>query len=171
MLTGSIASSLQGEPRSTHDIALVVAMKPAAIAQLVNAFPSPRYYLNPEAARGAITNGGTFNLIDVEGGDKIDFWVLTDGPFDQSRFSRRYEEELGDLRLRVSRPEDTILMKLRWSQLCGGSEKQFVDALRVYEVQYGDLDLAYAAEWARRLGIESLWQRLEREAHPLGDKP
>ena len=30
MLTGSIVSSLQGEPRSTHDIDLVVAIEPAS---------------------------------------------------------------------------------------------------------------------------------------------
>jgi hypothetical protein len=28
----------------------------------------------------------------------------------------------------------TILMKLRWAALSGGSERQFTDALRVYEV-------------------------------------
>ena len=30
MVTGSIASSLQGEPRSTHDINIVVAIEKAA---------------------------------------------------------------------------------------------------------------------------------------------
>jgi hypothetical protein len=34
MLTGSYASSLQGELRLTHDIDLVVAITPAAVASL-----------------------------------------------------------------------------------------------------------------------------------------
>jgi hypothetical protein len=33
MLTGSFASSLQGEPRLTHDIDLVVAITPSALSR------------------------------------------------------------------------------------------------------------------------------------------
>jgi hypothetical protein len=58
-------------------------------------------------------------------------------------------------------------MKLRWAKLSGGSQKQFTDALRVYEIQHGVLDLAYLNEWASRLGVESLWQQLRGEATPL----
>lgn len=45
--------------------------------------------------------------------------------------------------LKVSRPEDTILMRLRWSLLSGGSEKQFLDAFHVYVVQAAYLDVEY----------------------------
>jgi hypothetical protein len=65
------------------------------------------------------------NLIDTVSGDKADFWLLTETPFDYSRFTRRYHEELMGMRIAVSSPEDTILMKLRWSKMSGGSEKQF----------------------------------------------
>ena len=60
--------------------------------------------------------------------------------------------------------KDTILAKLRWAKLSGGSEKQFTDALRVYEVQYGKLDIDYLNHWVKKLGIELLWKRLENEA-------
>jgi hypothetical protein len=71
-----------------------------------------------------------FNLIDAREGDKVDFWLLTDDAFDRARFERRYVERFEDVALSVSRPEDTILMKLRWAAMLGGSEKQFGDALR-----------------------------------------
>jgi hypothetical protein len=87
-----------------------------------------------------------------------------DEPFDQSRFARRYIEALPDLNLKVSTPEDTILAKLRWAKLAGGSEKQFTDALRVYEVQFGQLDLVYLEQWVKKLKLESLWKRLTNEA-------
>jgi hypothetical protein len=58
-------------------------------------------------------------------------------------------------------------MKLRLAILSGGSEKQFTDALRVYEVQHGTLDLAYLNEWSARIGVDSLWRRLCDEATPL----
>ena len=68
------------------------------------------------------------------------------------------------MRVMVSSPEDTILAKLRWAKLSGGSEKQFTDALRVYEVQSGKLDMNYLNAWAKDLDIDSLLQRLLKES-------
>jgi len=68
------------------------------------------------------------------------------------------------IRMQVSSPEDTILAKLRWAKLSGGSEKQFTDALRVYEVQFGKLDLNYMERWVKKLDVEPLWKRLKEEA-------
>jgi len=167
MITGSIASSLQGEPRSTHDIDVIVSIRTSHVDRLVDAFPPPDFHLDPAAAMDAITHESMFNLIDVRDGDKVDFWVLTDEPFDRMRFSRKYVEEALGERLSVSKPEDTILMKLRWASQSGGSEKQFIDALRVFEVQYGDLDVDYMNRWAVELEIEDLWKRLQDEAEIL----
>lgn len=85
MVTGSIASSLQGEPRATHDIDIVVAIRTAAdeaTARLKAAFPDPDFYLDEAAVRDAIADGAMFNLID-NAGDKVDFWLLTDDAFDR----------------------------------------------------------------------------------------
>ena len=164
MVTGSIASSLQGEPRTTHDIDLVVAIEKAAAKEMVKAFPPPDFYLDQETIIEAINKKGMFNLIEVNTGDKIDFWLLTDEPFDRSRFSRKYVEEVMGIRLCVSTPEDTILAKLRWAKLSGGSEKHFTDALRVYEVQYEKLDTYYLRSWAGKLSVEHLFARLQKEA-------
>jgi hypothetical protein len=170
MLTGSLASSLQGEPRATHDIDIVIAVRTspgAAAATFKVSFPEPDFYLDEEAAQRAIAHREMFNLIETSEGDKVDFWLLTDEAFDQARFARRYLEQFEGIRLRVSTAEDTILMKLKWAVLSGGSEKQFVDALRVYEVQYAQLDQAYLDSWAPRLGVTDLLTRLRVEAQPL----
>lgn len=164
MLSGSLVSSLQGEPRSTHDIDIVVSISPTAAEKLLAAFGPPDFYLDRAAVASAIAQGSMFNLLDVNEGDKVDFWMLTDDPFDQSRFARKYGHNFAGLPINVSRPEDTILMKLRWAELSGGSEKQFVDALRVYEVQHHQLDQPYLALWAAKLNIQPLWDRLKREA-------
>jgi hypothetical protein len=66
-----------------------------------------------------------------------------------------------------SRPEDTILMKLRWAAMLGGSEKQFTDALRVYEVQHGRLDERYLDRWAATLDVREAMARLRAEARPI----
>jgi hypothetical protein len=100
-------------------------------------------------------------------GDEIDFWLLTDSPFDRSRFARRYPEHVFGFEIRVSSPEDTILAKLSWAKLMGGSEKHVGDALRVYEVQGTKLDGAYLERWARELSVSELWQRIQTEAESL----
>ena len=108
-----------------------------------------------------------FNLLETTTGEKVDFWLLTDSPFDQSRFARRQRIDIDGQLVDVSSPEDTMLMKLLWCRRSGGSEKQFNDVLRVYELQAGVLDEEYLREWVRALGIEELWQRVVAEAEPI----
>ena len=170
MLTGSVVSSLQGEPRATHDIDVVISIRGTSAQMagaLKTAFPEPDYFLDEDAARAAITARTMFNMIDAREGDKVDFWMLTDEEFDQRRFARRITEDFEGATLVVSRPEDTILGKLKWSAMSGGSEKQFTDALRVYEVQHGQLDQAYLDAWAERLGVSALLERLRGQAEPI----
>src|SRR5262249_48335273 len=153
MVTGSVVSSLQGEPRTSHDIDVVVAVPLAAVRILLAAFPPPDFLLQEEAIVNAIREGSMFNLLAVNTGDKVDFWMRTEDPFDQSRFARRVVEDFFGVPMKVSAPEDTILAKLRWCQMSGGSDKQFSDALGVYEVQRGRLDQRYLDDWAARLGV------------------
>ena len=88
MVTGSLVSSLQGEPRATHDIDILVNITSAAIPSLINTFEPPGYYLSQTAIEEAIRHQSMFNLLDTTEGDKVDFWILTNEPFDRSRFSR-----------------------------------------------------------------------------------
>jgi len=167
MITGSLASSLQGEPRATHDIDVVVQIQPHSIPSLLKAFPPPDFYLSETGIQEALLHQSMFNLLDTREGDKVDFWILTNDPFDESRFSRRYAVKVFGLTMVVSTPEDTIMAKLRWAKLSGGSEKQYTDALRVFEVQAGTLDLSYLESWSVKLGVKELWQKLRDEAQPL----
>ncbi|HEV7221189.1 MAG TPA: hypothetical protein VGN42_00710 [Pirellulales bacterium] len=122
MLTGSLASSLQGEPRSTHDIDLVVSMDALGAERIVTAFRAPDFYLSAPAVQGAVRNRRMFNLLDLRDGDKVDFWLLTDEPFDRSRFARRIQMDWEGGPVWTSSPEDTILAKLRWAEKLGLEE-------------------------------------------------
>jgi len=167
MITGSTVSSLQGEPRATHDIDIIIVIQKSQAMKLIKAFPLSDFYLDEDSVLDAIDRQSMFNLIDINGGDKVDFWMLTDSPFDRSRFSRKTGEKFMGINMQFSSPEDTILAKLRWAKLSGGSEKQFIDALRVYEVQYGKLDIDYLEDWVKKLNVESLWKRLLEEAETI----
>lgn len=166
MLTGSFASSMQGEPRLSHDIDLVVHISVKALPALLQRFPSPEFYLDEQSVREAISARTMFSLLQVSEGDKVDFRLLTDDPFDIARFARRRSELALGLKLFVSSPEDTILMKLRWARLSGGSEKHLYDALRVYEVQFGTLDMNYLAKWLEALALQDHWTQLLQKAAP-----
>ncbi len=168
MLTGSFASSLQGEPRATHDIDLVLELKPESCQALIEGLQRPEFYLSEKAAVRAVSKRtGLFNLINSETGDKVDFWILTGDEFDQVRFRRRQTERVFGLSLKVSSPEDTILMKLKWARESGGSQKHSVDALRIYEVNLDSLNMDYLAEWVSRLGIQEEWVELLDQAEPI----
>ncbi len=157
--TGSIVSSLLGEPRSTHDIDIVVAaLKKESIKKLLETFQQPNYYLDEESIVDAIQHKSMFNLIDIQSGYKVDFWILTDDAFDDSRFSRRIRKKIYDTDIFITTSEDTIIAKLQWAKLSGGSEKQLRDALRVYEVQYKNLDGAYLQLWADKLQLHKEWK-------------
>lgn len=153
MLTGSLASSLHGEPRATHDVDIVVEVDTRVVTAVAAAFGADEYFFDEVAATHALGRRGMFNLLDTRGGDKIDFWALTDDPFDLSRFERRVRATVFGVELSVSSPEDTILQKLRWADAVGGSERQLRDAVGVYELQRGALDEDYLDRWAARLGV------------------
>jgi len=164
MATGSIVSSIQGEPRATHDIDLVIDIRLADVDKFMKAFSDiPDFYLDRTAMESAIERHSAFNLIDSAEGFKVDFWILSGSEFDQSRFLRKNRVQFAGEQLTISSPEDTILAKLRWAKLSGGSEKQFNDALRVYEFQADSLDIGYIDKWARNLGVDELWKKLQNQ--------
>jgi hypothetical protein len=167
MMTGSMVSSLQGEPRASHDMDFVVVIAPGQVDQLMQAFPAPEYYLSRDAIADALRTRAMFNLLSMSEGEKVDFWQLTDEPFDVSRFSRKRAELVGGTPVMVSSPEDTILAKLRWAKMSGGSNKQITDSLRVYEVQRAKLDMDYLSQWANQLDVADLWEKIQKDAEPL----
>jgi len=155
MFVGSAASTLHGPPRSTQDIDLVVALTLEDVHRLVVAFPDDEYYVSAEAIRDAVLRRYAFNIIDLESGWKADFMVLKVRPFSRKEFERRQRAVVFGTPSWVATPEDTILAKLEWSDLAGGSARQRDDVLGVLEAQWERLDVAYLEHWASELGITS----------------
>lgn len=159
MFVGSAASTLHGPPRSTQDIDLVVALTLEDVQRLVVAFPNDSYYVSAEAARDAVLRRYSFNIIDLESGWKADIMVLRARPFSQKEFERRQQADVFGTSSWVATAEDTILAKLEWSQLAGGSERQREDVLGILEAQWEQLDRVYLEHWASELGIRSALDR------------
>jgi hypothetical protein len=164
MLTGSIVSSIQGEPRLSHDIDIIISGTHRILEVLRNHFDEKEYYFDDVAVKDAVITHTMFNVIDILNGDKIDFWILTDSPYDTSRFSRRIKISLFGMEAWISTSEDTILAKLLWAKKSGGSEKQILDVQRVYEVNTAKLDRRYIEQWCAALGVKDYWDTVLRNA-------
>ncbi|HEX5706928.1 MAG TPA: hypothetical protein VFX96_06515, partial [Pyrinomonadaceae bacterium] len=95
---------------------------------------------------------------------KVDVMLPADDDFSRRQFERRQQAALtpdATQTIWIAAPEDTILAKLRWHRRGGGaSERQLTDALGVLKVQGGNLDLDYMREWAGRMGVGDLLERL-----------
>ena len=94
MLTGSIVSSFQGEPRSTHDIDMMILFDKDNVNSLLNAFPPPTFYLDREMVLEGIRSKKMFKLLNTIAGDKIDFYPLPDNEYELVRFKRKIQRNL-----------------------------------------------------------------------------
>ena len=151
MLVGSHASSFYGEARSTHDVDLVIDLEPTRIEALVGRLDPARYYLSETALR----EGRMANLIDTLTGDKVDCFILSSDPIDRLSFSRRRNETIMGIEVALASPEDTILAKLRWSEMSGGSIQQQHDVREIIRHQRESLDVSYLRTQANQIGILS----------------
>ena len=158
LLVGSLASGVYGEPRLTHDIDVVVDLRPEQVARLCEACPAVDYYVSQQAAREAVARGGQFNVIHPASGNKIDFMMARADAWGRSQISRRRREEILPGRPGyTAAPEDVIIGKL-WYYQEGGAEKHLRDIAAMLQVSGSEIDNPYIDHWARQLGLTEPWQ-------------
>lgn len=162
-IVGGYSAIYWGRPRFTQDADLLVDLKNAQIDILMDAFSS-EFVVSRDAVQDAIRLQGEFNLIHQTEVFKTDLWVVANTPYDRQVLARRRRGELGDSAVYYQSPEDTILSKLRWCKLANFSERQFGDALGVYEIQEQSLDQAYLEHWASVLDVTDLLEKIRSEA-------
>lgn len=157
---GSIASSFAGEPRSTIDIDIVVALEERHVDALVAALAA-EFYIDADALRRAIRTRSSVNLIHQATQLKVDLFVAGGTPLDARQLARRMPVDLGEgRRLHVHPPEDILLQKLRWYRLGGEvSDRQWRDVAAIVRVQGARLDREYLRDGAGILGVSDLLER------------
>lgn len=163
MIGGSQASMYYGEPRLTRDIDVVVRLRREDVPALVARFPPDEFYLDEAAAREAVARASQFNIIHPTSGLKIDVYVNPDTPYDRTRLARRQRLPLmPGVEAYFARPEDVILYKLLYHRQVP-SDLHVRDVVGILRVSRPDLDEAYVAEWAGRLGVAALWEQVQRQ--------
>jgi hypothetical protein len=161
---GSVASSLLGVARTTLDADVIADIRGKQVQPLMSALGAD-YYASEPMIRDAIARRASFNLIHLPTMFKVDVFVLKDRDFDRAGFERVRRDTLGDesaqIEVNVASPEDVILNKLEWYRKGGEvSERQWNDAVGVFQVQRAFLDLEYLRAWAVKLAISDLLERL-----------
>jgi hypothetical protein len=167
MIAGSFASTAHGLPRTTQDIDVVIDPPDgAALDAVVTALLADQFYVDADAAREAMQHRSMFNAIDRSAW-KIDFILRKARPFSIEEFSRRAAVEILGVPVFIASAEDTIVAKLEWSKLSGGSERQRRDVAGILATMKDELDRDYIERWVRDLEIELEWKAaLDCVVHP-----
>ncbi|MCI0708268.1 MAG: hypothetical protein L0Y80_12390 [Ignavibacteriae bacterium] len=158
-VTGSIAVSIYGKPRFTHDIDLVVAILPTSVNVAVKQF-HPDFYISAEGLQDALERHSMANLIHHESGMKIDLWVLDrQNEYALSQFQRRLKKHVFGRDIYFISAEDLVLQKLSWHRETQ-ADRDWNDVLGVWEFLHDSLDKNYLSHWANRLMLKQSFEKL-----------
>jgi len=166
LVGGSLASSLHGIPRATHDVDLVVDLQEDHIGPFVRALEGT-FYVDEDRVRESVRRRSSFNVIHLQTMLKVDIFLLKDDPASQREMRRREAYRVSDeppQDLFVASAEDTILRKLLWFRLGGSiSDRQWQDVLGILAVRAETLDREYLETQAEALGVGDLLTKILKE--------
>ena len=151
MIGGSQASMYYGEPRLTRDVYVIVDLDLEHLQAFLGRFSGEEFCVDEDTAQEAIRTSGQFNVIHPGSGSKIDVYLNPDTPYDRIRLARRQKLPLtAGVEAYFARPED-VIPHLR-------------DILGILRISGPELDEAYIAEWVERLGLQTIWTQIRRQA-------
>jgi hypothetical protein len=163
-VTGSLASSLHGEPRATNDADIVAALAQSQLPRF-KAELKERFYVDDDDYNYAVQQQRSFNLIDEIELSKVDVFCVSASGYQAQALDRAVTLELERddpfTMVSVASAEDILLSKMRWYRLGGEvSDRQWRDLLGVVRAQAGHLELDYLRRWSREQQTEDLLEKL-----------
>lgn len=165
LVSGSVAAMMYGEPRVTHDVDLIVFLRPDDIPRLPAAFPADAFYLPPAAVirtESARERFGHFNLIHLPSGLKADLYTAGRDPFHAWAFRNVRRYEIGGLSVNLAPPEYIIVRKLEYFRE-GRSEKHLRDIRAMLRVSGPMVDVPSLLEWAVARNVAAEWKSVSEE--------
>ncbi len=158
MITGSVASSIYGEPRNTLDIDLVVLIQPDQIPLLPQLFSEEEFYLPPSdvvAIESRREAHGHFNIIHHYTGLKADIYLSRNHPALPWALAHTRRIQTSTCGITVAPPEYIILHKLEFYRE-SGHQRHLRDIAGVIEQQ--ELDQEILSNHIQKLHLEPYWQ-------------
>lgn len=116
-----------------------------------------------ELLRRVVAAKSQFDILHPASGLKIDVMIPAMDAFDRSRFSRAARvHPADDYEATFASPEDVIVKKMQFYS-AGGSDKHLRDIAGVLRISSAEIDRDYVTEWADRLGLREIWDRVLEE--------
>lgn len=151
MVVGSFSSNYHGVPRSTKDADIVLEFSSVVWTELAQDLPDGM--LVDSQSGFEMVTATRKEVIITEGSlFEIEVFHLSNDEFDQERFRRRIEVDLGEgVSTWIASAEDVVVQKLRWLASAGRS-KDFDDVVKVLFKQGSDLNFEYIESWCAKHG-------------------
>ena len=178
VVIGGFAATMYGITRATFDIDIVVDLQTEHINELAKAFPSPRFYADPNQMLYAMRKGSMFNIIDSQTGEKADVFPISMDERYRPALNNKVRHSLEDFHIGLfefwaARIEDVITGKLlALAELSTPRhEYDIFEMLYLHFLEESDfpkqgVDTTYITNFAAQLGNESLkqWSKLLQDA-------
>jgi hypothetical protein len=162
-ITGGVAAATYGEPRTTRDLDIVIALSLTQLDAMVQRLESEGFYV-PGVEDIRFGRLQTLGITHQETIARADLMLAGTSAFDRAQFNRRRAIEIPSRgTLYLASPEDIILNKLRWREQ-SQSEKQWRDILGILKVQNQTLDFNYLNQQADALELTNVLVRSLTEA-------
>jgi predicted nucleotidyltransferase len=160
IITGSVASMVYGEPRLTNDVDVVIDIKPAEIAKLIEAFPETDFYLPPvEVIETELLRAsrGHFNIISQHSMLKADIYLMGADPIQHWGMADARILEIDNQKVAFAPPEYVIIRKLEFYRE-GHSEKHIRDIAAMLVESIAEIDQETLSKYIAQLHLEPQWQ-------------
>jgi hypothetical protein len=153
---GSMAGTFHGEPRTTNDIDVLVALDQQGAQRLIEVL-SDDYYVPHQAIKDAVRTHSSFNLVHIPSSFKVDLFVAGHSSLDQEQLARRIRVRLrrnAPHSVWLTSPEVLIVRKLLWRRSAqNASQRQWLDVVSILRTQDGRLDEALMNSLAADLDL------------------
>jgi hypothetical protein len=164
IIVGSTAAAAWGVIRATRDVDLVAELTTNSLELLLKRLGTDAFYIPTNDARHSTLFGGSFNVLHLPSGGKVDIFVpQTNDAFTKSRMKRRIRSEVIGIVAWIATPEDVVLAKLRW-RIESRSEVQWRDCVEIAATH--SLDGDYMNIWAPHLNVAADLEELLRTGEP-----
>jgi len=157
LITGGVASVIYGDPRFTRDIDLILRLREADAASLLDAFSPDDFYRPPLESLEEETRRprhGHFNIIHRDTALRADVYLLGEDPLHAWAFERRVRIPLADeIAIWVAPPEYVVVKRLQYYKE-SGSERYLRGVSAILEISGRRIELPEVEGWSERLGLE-----------------